>query len=158
MLKTNEIYNIDCLIGIEEMLKQGLQADLIVTDPPYLIRSTKAGGKSDLARSIQPMNDELEDGNLTKGIEEVHLKAMWDVMRIPNIYIWCNGAQIPQYIDFFVNQRNAKWILSYGIKPTLHRCFAINISRIKSIVCISDGVHIVSRKRITAQLPFTNYP
>ena len=105
MLKTNEIYNIDCLIGIEEMLKQGLQADLIVTDPPYLIRSTKAGGKSDLARSIQPMNDELEDGNLTKGIEEVHLKAMWDVMRIPNIYIWCNGAQIPQYIDFFVNQR-----------------------------------------------------
>ena len=108
VLKTNEIYNIDCLVGIDEMLKQGLQADLIVTDPPYLIRSTKAGGKSDLARSIQPMNDELENGNLTRGIEEVHLKAMWDVMKVPNIYIWCNGAQIPQYIDFFVNQRKCK--------------------------------------------------
>lgn len=108
MLKINEIYNVDCLVGIEEMLKQGLQADLIVTDPPYLIRSTRAGGKSELARSIQPMNDELANGNLTQGIEETHLRAMWDVMKVPNIYIWCNGTQIPQYIDFFVNKRKCK--------------------------------------------------
>ncbi len=100
VLKTNEIYNIDCLVGIDEMLKQGLQADLIVTDPPYLIRSTKAGGKSDLARSIQPMNDELENGNLTRGIEEVHLKAMWDVMKVPNIYMVQRSANPTIYRVF----------------------------------------------------------
>ena len=51
MLKTNQIYNMDCLLGIQKMLEHGIQADLIVTDPPYFIKSTKAGGHSELARS-----------------------------------------------------------------------------------------------------------
>lgn len=108
MIEINNIYNMNCLLGIQKMLEQGMQVDLIVTDPPYLIRSTRAGGKSELARSIQPMNDELREGNLTEGIDEVYLKAMWDVMKTPNIYLWCNGAQIPQYIEFFVTQRKCK--------------------------------------------------
>lgn len=29
---------------------------------------------------------------------------MYRVMRIPNIYIWCNLAQIPQYLDFFIGK------------------------------------------------------
>ena len=107
-MKINQIYNMDCLLGIQKMLEQGIQADLIVTDPPYFIKSTKAGGKSELARSIQPMNDQLAQNRLTVGIDDVYLKAMWDVMKVPNIYIWCNGAQIPQYIDFFVKQRKCK--------------------------------------------------
>ena len=107
MLKIN-LYNVDCLLGIQKMLEQNMQVDLIVTDPPHFIKSTKAGGKSELARSIQPMNDQLAQNRLTVGIEEVYLKAMWDVMKVPNIYLWCNGAQIPQYIDFFVRQRKCK--------------------------------------------------
>ena len=67
MLKTNQIYNMDCLLGIQKMLEHGIQADLIVTDPPYFIKSTKAGGHSELARSIQPMNDQLESA------EHLHL-------------------------------------------------------------------------------------
>lgn len=51
-----------------------------------------------------PMNDQLAQNKLTAGIDDVYLKAMWDVMKVPNIYIWCNGVQIPQYIDFFVKQ------------------------------------------------------
>ena len=97
-----------CLLGIQKMLEQNMQVDLIVTDPPYFIKSTRAGGKSELARSIQPMNDQLAQNRLTIGIDEVYLKAMWDVMKVPNIYIWCNGAQIPQYMDFFVKQRKCK--------------------------------------------------
>lgn len=108
MLKVNNIYNMHCLKGIQQMLEQNMQVDLIVTDPPYLIRSTRAGGKSELARSIQPMNDELENGGFTEGIGDVYLKAMWDVMKVPNIYLWCNGAQIPQYIEFFVNKHKCK--------------------------------------------------
>lgn len=108
MLKANTIYNLHCLDGIQQMLEQNIQADLIVADPPYLIKSTRAGGNSELARRIQPMNDELENSGLTEGIDEVYLKAMWDVMKVPNIYLWCNGAQIPQYIDFFVTKRKCK--------------------------------------------------
>ncbi len=108
MLEINNIYNMDCLYAIQQMIAQGMKVDLIVTDPPYFIRSTKAGGKSELARSIQPMNDELQNNNLTVGINEEHLEAMWAVMKKPNIYIWCNGAQIPQYIDFFVKEKKCK--------------------------------------------------
>lgn len=108
MLEINRIYNMDCLQGMKLMLEQGLYADLIVTDPPYFIKSTRAGGKSELARSIQPMNDELQNGNLTVGITEEFLNAMWAVMKSPNIYLWCNGAQIPQYIDFFVKRHKCK--------------------------------------------------
>ncbi|MFQ7078575.1 MAG: hypothetical protein ACLRSW_11910, partial [Christensenellaceae bacterium] len=108
MLKINQIYNMDCLLGIQKMLEHEIQVDLIVADPPYFIKSTKAGGHSELARSIQPMNDQLAQNKLTAGIDDVYLKAMWDVMKVPNIYIWCNGAQIPQYIDFFVRQRKCK--------------------------------------------------
>lgn len=108
MLEVNRIYNMDCLAGMKLMLKQGLYVDLIVTDPPYFIKSTRAGGKSELARSIQPMNDELQKGNLTVGITEEFLSAMWSLMKTPNIYVWCNGAQIPQYIDFFVKKHKCK--------------------------------------------------
>jgi len=108
MIQKNNVYNIDCLAGIKMMIEQGLKVDLIVTDPPYLIKSTKAGGKSQLARSIQPMNDELSAANLVFGITEEHLEAMWAVMKTPNIYIWCNGAQIPQYINFFVHNKGCK--------------------------------------------------
>lgn len=34
MLKINQIYNMDCLLGIQIMLEHGIQTDLIVTDPP----------------------------------------------------------------------------------------------------------------------------
>lgn len=79
--------------------------DLIVTDPPYLIECTKAGGKSKLAKSIQKVNDEIEIGNLTKEYDyETVLNEFMRVMKKPNIYIWCNHKQIPIYLDFFVNK------------------------------------------------------
>lgn len=43
MLKINQIYNMDCLLGIQKMLEHRIQADLIVTDPPYFIKSTNFG-------------------------------------------------------------------------------------------------------------------
>ena len=47
----------DCLELIKEIPDKSI--DLIVTDPPYLIENTKAGGGSQLAKSIQKMNDEM---------------------------------------------------------------------------------------------------
>ena len=67
-MRINQIYNMDCLLGIQKMLEHGIQVDLIVADPPYYIKSTKAGGHSELARSIQPMNDQLAQNKLTVGI------------------------------------------------------------------------------------------
>ena len=76
--------------------------DLIVTDPPYLIESTNTGSKSNLAKSIQKMNNQLADGVLTSGVNNEILEDFVRVMKKINIYIWCNHKQIPQYLDFFV--------------------------------------------------------
>lgn len=82
--------------------------DLIVTDPPYKIKKTIAGGESELAKSIQKMNNELKHENITKGIDVKILDDFIRIMKKPNIYIWCNAEQIPMYIDFFVNKHNCK--------------------------------------------------
>jgi len=29
---------------------------------------------------------------------------MYRVMKVPNIYIWCNKAQIPQYLEYFISR------------------------------------------------------
>lgn len=35
MIEVNNIYNMDCLQGIDEMIKQGMKVDAIITDIPY---------------------------------------------------------------------------------------------------------------------------
>lgn len=40
-LELNTVYNVDCKELMQEMIKQGIKADWLITDPPY---GTKAGG------------------------------------------------------------------------------------------------------------------
>ena len=90
----------DCL----ELLAQipDNSVDLIVTDPPYQIDNTKAGGKSALAKSIQSMNNELKAANICDGFNKSVLDQMVRVMKNINVYIWCNAKQIPMYLKYFV--------------------------------------------------------
>lgn len=55
------------------------------------------------------MNTQLEKGILTQGINDGLLEEMYRVMKKPNIYIWCNHKQIPQYLDFFVTQKGCNF-------------------------------------------------
>ena len=80
-----------------------------MTDPPYLIKDTHAGGHSQLARSIQPINDCLKENDLVSGMNPLVLPELVRVMKRINCYIWCNKAQIPGYLNFFVDGL-VKWI------------------------------------------------
>ena len=90
----NNIYCEDSYKAIKEIPDKSI--DLIVTDPPYLIENTTAGGGSNLAKSIQSMNDELESGILTEGVKEEILTEFMRVMKKPNIYIF--GEIINKYL------------------------------------------------------------
>lgn len=107
MLELNKIYNADCYELIKQLPDKSV--DLILTDPPYLIENTKAGGKSDLAKSIQKMNTEIENSKITEGINFDILIDFIRVCKKPNIYIWCNHKQIPMYLDFFVNKNDCSF-------------------------------------------------
>lgn len=101
------LYQGDCLELIKNIPDGSV--DLVVTDPPYLIENTKAGGKSKLAKSIQNMNDQIENNNLTKGFNERILDELVRVMKKINIYIWCNHKQIPMYLDYFVKEKGCSF-------------------------------------------------
>lgn len=107
----NNVYNEDCYAAIKNIPDKSI--DLIVTDPPYLIENTNAGGHNDFSangkKSIQNMNDQLDNGILTEGIDISILNEFMRVMKVPNIYIWCNHKQIPMYLDYFVTQKGCSF-------------------------------------------------
>lgn len=102
MIDTDKIYCQDCLEGLKQLPEKSI--DLIMTDPPYLIKDIHAGGHSRLAHSIQPVNNLLKENGLDIGINPDILPEMVRVMKKINCYIWCNKAQIPDYLDFFVGE------------------------------------------------------
>lgn len=97
-----KLLNGDCLELLKTIPDKSI--DLVVTDPPYQIDNTTAGGQSNLAKSIQKMNNEIEANKLTKGFNVLVLRELVRTMKKINCYIWCNGKQIPMYIDYFVNK------------------------------------------------------
>lgn len=107
MLEINKIHLGDSYELIKQVPDKSI--DLIITDPPYDIGNTTAGGGSALSRSIQGMNDELAENGLTSGIRESMLEEFMRVMKVPNIYIWCNGAMVYPLLHFFVGKHNCKY-------------------------------------------------
>lgn len=112
----------DCLERMKEIPDNSI--DLIVTDPPYDIKNTKAGGNSKLAKSMQVMNDQISNANIVKGFDVKILDEMVRVCKGINIYLFCNKAQLPMYFNYFVNEHKCsfdliKWVKSNAM-PTYH--------------------------------------
>ena len=96
----NKIYNEDCIKGIKKIPDNTV--DLVIIDPPYLINNHNTNYDSDLSREVNKYNNELYNSNLTDGYDTNILYELIRVMKKINIYIFCNGEQIPFYIDFFI--------------------------------------------------------
>ena len=79
--------------------------DLIIIDPPYEIStgvhsSEFLKGRKELDSTKQIFNKKLD-----VGINNEILKELNRIMKITNIYIWCNKKQLYQYLDFY-NKEN----------------------------------------------------
>lgn len=102
----NKIYNEDCVEGVKKIPDNII--DLVIIDPPYQINNHNVKYDSELARSINSYNDELYKSNLTGGYDYNILEEIIRVLKKINIYIFCNGEQIPFYIKYFVLDRKCK--------------------------------------------------
>jgi len=89
-------YHGDCL----DILPTLEKVDLVLTDPPYLIKNTNSGKSSRLCKSIQKMNDEIESADITSGVSNEFIDLVKQDKT--NFYVWCNGKQIPQYLNKFI--------------------------------------------------------
>ena len=97
------LYNGDCL----EILKNipDKSVDLVVTDPPYDFMTNHSGsdytGAGAFGKLGRAYHGELENSKLIFGINYDVLNELIRVMKKVNCYIWCNKAQIKDYLDFF---------------------------------------------------------
>ena len=82
--------------------------DLIVTDPPYDMETGARKTGSRLEQNARRVFDELIDSDIVKAVNNEILTEFLRVLKTPNLYIWCNGRQIPQYVDFFVLKHRCK--------------------------------------------------
>ncbi|MCM1235819.1 MAG: site-specific DNA-methyltransferase, partial [Ruminococcus flavefaciens] len=106
MIEKNKIYCMDCLEGMKQM--EAGSVDLVVTDPPYLIQHIHEYTGSRLGRDIMSYQKPLHDNNLTEGYDIRILDEICRLMKKPNIYVWCNIAQVPMYIKYFVLERGCR--------------------------------------------------
>lgn len=54
------------------------------------------------------LENELKENNLVNGYDLSILDELIRVMKEINIYIWCNGRQIPTYLRYFVDKLGCK--------------------------------------------------
>lgn len=83
---TGRIICADCLDVLKQLPDKCV--DLVLTDPPYLIKNTTAGGNSNFAKSIQNMNNEIKNANITDGVSLDFCKEIIRLQDKINCYIW----------------------------------------------------------------------
>ena len=115
------IYNTDCLQYMHTMPDKSV--DLIVTDPPYEV-ATQAGSGS-LSSSVDRVGHNLIQAGISDGYDIRKFgKEFIRIMKNINIYVWCNKVQIPDYLDFYVNENKCKFDIlcwhKYNSIPTYH--------------------------------------
>lgn len=96
MLKTNEIYNMDCMEGVQ--LLDDKSIDLVVMDPPYLLNLQKTKNTT----STNNYANELLD--LKDGFDLKILDLLIPKMKKINMYIYCSKRQIKQLLEYFMNK------------------------------------------------------
>jgi site-specific DNA-methyltransferase (adenine-specific) len=124
-IEVDKIHFQDCLEGLRAFPDKCI--DLVVTDPPYEIDAggnrPATGKHAKLGNSLQGMLDELTEANITSGFDLAILDELMRVCKVPNMYIWCNGKQIPMYIDYFVRKHGCVFDIIIWNKPNVAPLF-----------------------------------
>ena len=98
----------DCLAIMKDIPDKSI--DLIVTDPPYDVSVTGGGGTINKVKKLNKSLEDLVEANITNGYDiEILGEEFMRVMKEPNIYLWCNKIQIPEYFKFYVDKHKCKF-------------------------------------------------
>lgn len=96
MIERNKIYNMDCLAGIQNMLRGGVQVDCVITDPPYLINYKSNHRQNKEHKFCQA----IENDNNPQLIIDL-MPLLYKVMKDNTpLYMFCGSDKI----DFFKQQ------------------------------------------------------
>ena len=105
MLKTNEIYNMDCMEGLK--LLNDNSVDLVIIDPPYLLNLNK------VKKPTNMNNYDNELLNLKNGFDLKVLDILIQKMKKINIYIYCSKRQVKDLLNYFSDKNCNHEILTW---------------------------------------------
>lgn len=113
---TNNLYCGDCFVLMRDLIARGIKVDILYTDPPYDVSAVNGGGSMHKSGKLSSLK-ELSTANIDKGYNidafgELALQLQDNI----NMYFWCNKAQIPAYIDFYVTKNKCKFDILPWIK------------------------------------------
>lgn len=116
----NSLHNKDSNIFIKKVPPNFI--DLIVIDPPYDYQNLVPGTDSHTGKKMQKVYSELKEDSLDISIDKSIFPELIRVMKKDkiNIYIFCNKAQIPMYLDYFVTEIGCafeiiKWVKTNSV-------------------------------------------
>ena len=111
MLKTNEIYNMDCMEGLK--LLDDNSIDLVIIDPPYLLDINK------VKKPTNMNNYANELLNLKNGFDLKVLDILIQKMKKINIYIYCSKRQVKDLLNYFSDKNcNHELLTWHKLNPS----------------------------------------
>ena len=105
MLKTNEIYNMDCMEGLKLLNDNSI--DLVIIDPPYLLNLNRVKHTKKFNKYA---NDLLK---LKDGFDLKVLDLLIQKMKKINIYIYCSKRQVRDILNYFSDKNCNHEILTW---------------------------------------------
>ena len=105
-MELNDIYYGDAYELIKQIDDKSI--DLIITDPPYDIQSTRGAGIM-ASRNKGTFLKEIEDNKLDKGMDYAILDEFVRVLKKINIYIWCSKSMILPLLKYFVEEKKCNY-------------------------------------------------
>ncbi|MCQ2310202.1 MAG: hypothetical protein MJZ64_00405 [Paludibacteraceae bacterium] len=143
-MELNKIYNMDCLEGMRMLPDKCV--DLVVTDPPYEFKDTTGGGTFGTCRgksaSKKGRTYHAELTPISFGISDDILKEMLRVCKKPNIYLFCNKDQVPQYLNFGISNGLNFDILTWHKTDPTPMCGNKYLSDTEYIIFLRKGASV----------------
>lgn len=107
--------------------------DLVIMDPPYLIDTQGGGAFAGKNRTFDKEFKEFSDGITNEDLDLIMSK-----MKAVNAYVWCNKAQLRQYLDYFVDRYCNIDLLTWHKSNLVPRCNNKYLSDTEYIIFARD--------------------
>ena len=102
MLETNQIYLGDCYELIKQIPDKSI--DLIITDPPYDFGHCEVTPRGIFKYKKFNVFNEINDVGINTGYDPKILYEYCRVLKQIYLYVWCNKAQVRDYLNYFADK------------------------------------------------------
>ena len=153
-MELNKIYNGDCIVGMQSL--SSCSIDLVVTDPPYLMKY-KTNRRKD--KSHRYCKEIAGDNDFE--LIEAYIKECYRVLKDNSaMYMFCNANQIAFFIETakeagFKLKNIIVWVKDEHTAGDLYAAFG---KKYEFILLLNKGRRIFNGKRLTDVWSFSRVP